>query len=278
MPPFLQKTVVREGFLEGVGIHSGEKAKIFLSPLPPDSGIQFFKDGRFVEVLGKAERSAERGMASRCSSVGEGPDRILTVEHLLAAAIGMGVTNLKINIQGNEIPGVDGSSLPFVQLFKELGVKEQEKEAYVWKIREPIFCSQPMKAVAMFPADRLEISYVLDYPHPHLKNQKADFVLTAGTFENEIASARTFCTEKEARELTRHGFGLGANPENTVVVREDGAHLKSLRSQDECVRHKILDILGDLSFLGNPVVGRIVALRSGHSLNHELVKAIRRQA
>ena len=134
-----------------------------------------------------------------------------------------------------------------------------------------------MKSICIYPADEFSISYTLDYDHPYLKNQTVDFMLTPELFESQIAPARTFCTEKEARQLQKKGFGLGATEDNTLVVRDDGSHRKGLRFADECARHKVLDILGDLSLLGFPVLGRVVGLRSGHSLNQKLVHQIRAQ-
>ena len=122
-----------------------------------------------------------------------------------------------------------------------------------------------------------EINYCLDYDFPYLRNQKAGFVISSGTFEKEIAPARTFCTSDEARELKQRGFGLGGSPENNIVVSPDGGHIKSLRFTDEFARHKILDMIGDLSLLGFPVLGRVIGIRSGHALNRELVQAIRKQ-
>ena len=276
-PAEKQKTIAREGSLEGIGLHSGEPSKVFFKPAGPDTGIRFSKKGTFIAALTRESDFVFPDTSVRCSYVGDGESRILTVEHLLAALQGMGISNLSVDVHGPEIPGLDGSALPFVRLFKELGVIEQDRPKDVYKVTEPIFCYDETRAICIYPADEFSVAYILDYEHPYLRNQKADFRLAPDIFEKEIAPARTFCTEKEAEELPKHGLGRGADRGNTVVVTQDGSHQKTMRFQDECARHKVLDILGDLNLLGFPVMGRVVGLRSGHSLNRKLVHEIKRQ-
>ena len=272
-----QMTLAREGSLSGIGIHTGESCAVTFKPAPVDSGVRFFRDGRPVGRLSAEEGSVASSDPLRCSFVGEGADRILTVEHLLASLRGLGLTNLVVDVRGPEIPALDGSALPFVRLFRGLGLVDQGKPADFYRIQEPIFCYDDKKAIAIYPSDDFSVSYVLDYDHPHLRDQKFDFSLTPEGFESQVAPARTFCTDTEARELQRSGFGRGASPENTLVVAQDGSHVAGLRFADECVRHKVLDILGDFSLLGYPVLGRVVAVRSGHTLNRQLVQAIKKQ-
>ena len=277
MKPATQKTVSREGKLSGTGLHTGKPCTVVLRPAAADTGLSFFRDGRFVGRPSGDGDFAPSAETLRCSFVGDEKDRILTVEHLLAALRGLGITNLAIDVTGPEIPGLDGSALPFVRLIKEIGLADQQKALDFYRISEPIFCYDKTKAIAIYPAESFSISYVLDYEHPYLRDQKVDFELTPEAFEAEIAPARTFCTDQEARELQKRGFGLGASAENTLVVTENGSHRSQLRFENEPARHKVLDILGDMQLLGFPVLGRIVAIRSGHSLNRRLAQEIKKQ-
>ena len=213
----------------------------------------------------------------RCTAVGKARNRILTVEHFLAAAWCLGLSNLETHVEGSEMPALDGSALGFVRFFKKLGIRKQARKRTVWRIREPIFFAEPGKAIQALPAKTLSVSYILDYPHPALKNQSVYFSADAKTFEKEIAPARTFCTDVEAASLKKQGFGGGADTSNTLVMTPKGPLRNRLRFKDECARHKALDLLGDLSLLGHGLSGRIVGLRSGHALNRQLVEEIRRQ-
>ncbi len=274
-----QKTLAREGTMEGIGLHTGERSRVAFKPAPPGSSVQIFKNG--VRVLtgdnSSSEATVRAGQSLRCTSIGEAQNQIQTIEHLLAALAGLEITNVRIDVSGSEIPGLDGSALPFVQFLKSLGLAEQQEPREVFRLREPLFCHEEGKAIAAYPAEDFSVAYILDYPHPFLRDQKADFVVTPEVFEKEIAPARTFCTEEEAREIRKLGLGLGANFENTLVISEKGAVHNTLRFDNECARHKVLDILGDLNLLGFALEARIVAIRSGHALNHQLASAIAAQ-
>jgi UDP-3-O-[3-hydroxymyristoyl] N-acetylglucosamine deacetylase / 3-hydroxyacyl-[acyl-carrier-protein] dehydratase len=272
-----QRTLSAEARLSGNGLHTGKPASIVFKPAPAGSGIRFFKDGKPVAGPGRSRLGDGSSDSLRCSSLGADGARILTVEHLLASLSGLGITNLDVFVQGDEVPALDGSAAEFVKLFTKTGLTEQSGQVEFYRIREPIFCYDNLKSIAIHPAEEFSVSYVLDYEHPHLRDQKVDFTLTPGVFEREIAPSRTFCTEKEALELPKHGIGLGATPANTLVVKDDGSHVQGLRFPDECARHKVLDIVGDLSLLGFPVLGRVVGIRSGHALNLQLVEAILKQ-
>ena len=264
-----QKTICRKGSLSGAGLHTGMACVVSFKPAPVDSGIQFFHEGKQLDYLAAHHL--------RCTAIGTEKNQIKTVEHLLAALSALGISNIRVDVDGAEIPGFDGSALPFVKHFKELGICEQDKANEVYKITEPIFCFENNKAISIYPAEVLSIAYILDYPHPYLRNQKVDFKITPDIFEKEVAPARTFCTQKEALELKKAGFGLGANHDNTLVIGDHGALNNRLRFEDECARHKVLDIIGDLSLLGFSILGRVVGIRSGHALNGKLVEQIKKQ-
>ncbi|MBI4432219.1 MAG: UDP-3-O-[3-hydroxymyristoyl] N-acetylglucosamine deacetylase [Candidatus Omnitrophica bacterium] len=267
-----ERTLRREGHLEGIGIHTGEKVKVSFEPAPEGTGIVFSQ----ASTPTAADKNFSTNGSLRSTTVSAAGVRIRTVEHLMAALFGLGICNLKIHIQGSEMPGLDGSALDFILFFKQIGVVDQTRPREFYKIKEPIFCHNKTAAIAIYPADEFSVAYTLDYPHPLLKNH-VDFTLSPEVFENEIAPARTFCTEEESRFLRSEGLGLGATHENTLVVSEKGVVGNRLRFPDECARHKVLDILGDVSLLGFGLVGRIVGLRSGHALNQKLIEAIKKE-
>ncbi|MBI3252550.1 MAG: UDP-3-O-[3-hydroxymyristoyl] N-acetylglucosamine deacetylase [Candidatus Omnitrophica bacterium] len=271
-----QKTIIRQGSLEGVGLHTGARVKVTLRPAPAGHGIRFSQVPGSSETNGRAPAApAEESL--RCTSIVSEELNIKTVEHLLAALFGLGISNLRIEVDGPEIPGMDGSALPFVKWIKNLGIVEQAETRETFQIQSPIFCHEPGKALAIYPAGEFSVAYTLDYPMASLRDQKVDFTLTPETFESQIAPARTFCTDEEARVLQKQGFGLGATHENTLVISEKGVVQNTLRFPDECARHKVLDILGDMNLLEFSVAGRVVGLRSGHSLNRALIEAIQKQ-
>ena len=272
-----QKTILKEGRISGTGLHSGKICEVFFKPGAAGTGIHFFKAGRSIGVVGSGDTAFSHEGVARCSAIGSGDLRVLTVEHLLAAIYGLGISNLAVDVHGEEIPGVDGSALPFVELFRKLGIADQKEKRAAYRVSEPIFCHENGKAISIYPSERFEVSYCLDYDYPGLRNQKAEYTISSEIFESQIAPCRTFCTQDEARELKQRGFGLGGTPENNIIVSPDGSHEKGLRFPDECVRHKILDVVGDLSLLGFPVLGKVIGIRSGHSLNRKLVQEIRRQ-
>ncbi len=262
-----EKTVAREGVLSGIGVHEGRPCTLNVKPAAARSGVRFFREGRELKSV---------SAGGRCTALSDGTLELKTVEHLLSAFSALGVANAEVHADGPEVPVLDGSALPFVHWLKELGIKEQDAEREVFRVTEPIFCGDARRAVCVYPADGFSVSYVLDYEHPALKDQKVDFTVTPATFEREIAPARTFCTAEEAELLKSKGFGRGATNENTVVYSAEGA-VTPLRFPDEAARHKALDLIGDLALLGFALSGRVIALRGGHELNRQLVEAIRRQ-
>ncbi|MFA5156971.1 MAG: bifunctional UDP-3-O-[3-hydroxymyristoyl] N-acetylglucosamine deacetylase/3-hydroxyacyl-ACP dehydratase [Candidatus Omnitrophota bacterium] len=274
-----QRTIEKEVSAEGIGLHTANKIKVILKPAAEGSGIEFVRvdlpDKPVIKVAFNNAISQSRSL--RRSSVGrEGVD-VHTIEHLMAAATGVGIDNLRIEINGNEVPGLDGSSLSFIELFLKAGIREQEKERQYFVVREPIYVEEDSASIVAVPFDGFKISYTLNYDHPFLKTQFKSLEINADSFKSELAPARTFCLEEEASELRQQGVGKGANYENTLVVGKDGVVKNKLRFDDEFIRHKMLDLMGDLSLAGMPIKGHIIALRSGHSLNMKLVKKISQQ-
>ncbi len=263
-----QRTVSREGRIEGVGLHTGRPSAVTVRPAPENAGFRFSKDGRPVDSTKAGGR--------RCTEIGEGRNAVQTVEHFLAALSGLGVTNAEIGIDGDELPALDGSALGYAQFLKGLGLSDQRSPRRVYAVTEPLFVHEGMAAIAVYPSERASYSYVLDYPHPALRAQKVEYEPSPEAFVRDLAPARTFCTEKEADEIRAQGLGLGADLRaNALVIGERGPVGNTFRLPDECARHKLLDLVGDLALFGAEVRGRFVALRSGHALNRKLVEELK---
>ena len=274
-----QKTIQREISLKGVGIHTANKVSITFKPADIDTGVTFIRTDLAAKPLIKASVEYLLPQASnlRRTSIGRDGVQIHTIEHLLAALSGLGIDNIRVEIDNNELPGLDGSSLGFVEALIEAGIKEQEKGRRYYSIKEPIFIEEDGVSIVAVPSSEFKISYTVSYNHPLLKVQFLELTINPGAFKNELASARTFCLEEEAIELRQQGMGLGANYENTIVLGKGGVIKNKLRFEDEFIRHKMLDLLGDLYVLGQPLKGHIIAVKSGHTINLKLLRKIEQQ-
>jgi UDP-3-O-acyl N-acetylglucosamine deacetylase len=272
---FPEKTLRRPVLLAGVGVHTGRAVSVRVEPAPAGTGIRFRRSDAGGGAFVRAAAGASAG--ERRSRVGTGASAVETVEHLLAAASGLGLANLFVTIEGPEVPILDGSALGFVRAFLRAGLKAQGAEREVWRVPEPLFIADGGAALAVLPDDAFRVTYTLDYAHPALRGQTVSFDVTEKTFVKDIAPARTFCTEEEALVLRRRGLGRGADTRNTLVMTPRGPKENRLRFRDECARHKVLDLVGDLALLGFAVRGHVVAIRSGHALNHRLLRLILNQ-
>ena len=274
-----QKTIERIVSVSGIGLHTANKVNITFKPADIDTGINFIRidipDKPVIKV--SIENVVFQPRSLRRTSLAKDNVYVHTIEHLMSALSGLGIDNLIIEIDNDEVPGLDGSALDFIKLLSSAGLKEQEKERRYFSLKEPIFVEDEGASIIALPFDSFRISYTLSYNHPVLAAQYKDIDFNNEKFEQEIASARTFCLEGEADDLRKMGFGQGANYDNTLVVGKEGVLKNKLRYGDEFVRHKILDLTGDLYLLGCPVKAHIVALKSGHSLNMKLVKKIFQQ-
>lgn len=274
-----QRTIQKELSLKGMGLHTANKVKLTFKPAPEDSGINFIRidlpDRPMVRASVDHLLSPSRSW--RRSSVGSGQAEIHTIEHLMAALSGLAIDNIYIEIDNDEVPGMDGSSLNFFEILNEAGIKEQEKERQYFSIKEPIFQEEDGSSIIALPCSEFKVSYTLNYNHQLLETEFLELNLDSEVFKNEIASARTFCLEEEAAELQRQGLGRGANYDNTLVIGKNGVIKNKLRYQNEFIRHKILDLIGDLYLVGSPLKGHIIALRSGHSLNLKIARKINEQ-
>lgn len=263
--------------LEGRGLHSGTDVRMILRPAFPDSGIVF----RRTDAEGRPEIKAhvdqvvdvERGTVLESDGV-----RVRTVEHLLSAVVAAGLDNLVIEMDAEEPPAVDGSAAPFSELIENAGVEEQEAGASVWECRAPIQVEDGEARYTVVPDERHVVAATIEFDHPLIGRQHGSHVIEPETFVREIAPARTFGFLEDAEMLRAAGLARGADVGNTVVLTEDGLYEGvELRFEDEFVRHKIVDIVGDLALLGVRIRGQIVAERPGHRGNIALARAIAAQ-
>ncbi|MBI4636918.1 MAG: UDP-3-O-[3-hydroxymyristoyl] N-acetylglucosamine deacetylase [Candidatus Rokubacteria bacterium] len=267
-----QRTIRKPVSFEGVGLHSGKHAQVTLSPAPADCGIVFRVAGHADPILATPESVVDSYYAT---TVGKNGARIQTIEHLMAAAAGLGIDNLAVEVDGVEIPAADGSSKPFVALLTAAGRTEQPARRRPIVIPYPIRVGTGARWIQIVPSTTFRISYTLDNDHPAIGTQVLSCVPTERLFVEAFAPARTYGFLKDVGALRRKGLALGGSLDNAVVVGKRGA-LNGLRYADEFVRHKILDLIGDLAILGRPIVGHVIARNAGHGLNLELAVAIHR--
>jgi UDP-3-O-[3-hydroxymyristoyl] N-acetylglucosamine deacetylase len=251
----------------GVGVHSGLPVSLTVGPAPVDAGFIFVRtglEGADREVSATSESVISTEFATVLGD-SEGP-LVSTAEHVLAALRGMGVDNAIIEIDGPEVPIMDGSAAPFVYLLQEAGIKRLSTGRRFLKILRPIAISQGDKRIAIYPSDHFKVTYSISFDHPLLRHQARTLRVTEESFAEEIAPARTFCFLKEVEMLRQNGLALGGSLDNAIVIGETGV-LNALRFEDEFVRHKILDVVGDLALVGHPIIGHVVAHRGGHALH-----------
>jgi len=268
----LQKTLKRESGCVGIGLHSGRKVKLTLRPAPADTGIVFKRlDRGDCEIPATSDHIARLNHAT-CLS--KDSVRIETVEHLLAALAALGVDNAIVELDAPEVPIMDGSAAPFIYLIHEAGIRSLARQRSYMKLTRPVAVESNGRQVAAYPSDSLRVSYTISFDHPLLRHQQRSFEIEEESFVEEIAPARTFGFLKDVEQMRQAGLALGGSLDNAIVLGEAGVLNNRLRFSDEFVRHKILDILGDLSLLGRPLLAHIVAVRAGHNLHSQLVRQI----
>jgi UDP-3-O-[3-hydroxymyristoyl] N-acetylglucosamine deacetylase len=260
-----QRTLRRSVSCAGIGLHSGKKVTLTLKPAPANSGIRF----RRTDLGGLEIDATVRNVAGIQYATGLARDEgsVETVEHLLAALVSLGIDNVVVELNHPEVPIMDGSAAPFVYLIQEAGVRTLAAPRRFLRITRPVELVRGDKRIAVYPSDELRVTYSISYDHPLLRHQARATTISESVFVDEIAPARTFTVLKEVELLRQHGFALGGSLENAVVVGEAGVLNHPLRFDDEFVRHKILDVIGDMALLGFPVIGHLVAHRGGHALH-----------
>jgi len=272
-----QRTIGREFELEGLGLHTGNTIRLKCKPAPPNSGIKFIR----VDLDEPEEVSAvvtsipAEAQAFRNTSIGGGKATIHTVEHLLAACYGLQIDNLVIEITGNEPPEPEGGYGAYVRAFREAGIEAQGVPVEVFEIDRVITLCEDGVEIHAVPSDKFRVSFTIQYDNHLIGTQYATFALTPEVFASEIAPARTFVLMEDVERLREMGLIKGGSLGNALVFREgEIMNQEPLRFPDECVRHKILDLVGDLSLLGSPIKGHIYAVKSGHSANIRFVRKL----
>ena len=271
-----QKTLVGAAIIAGVGVHTGRRVRLAVRPAAPGTGIVFVRtdvsdrDNR-IPVSGEAVVDARLNtMIQNAAGV-----QLSTIEHLMAAFAALGVSNAVVEVDGPELPILDGSALPFVQLLDRSGFRPQSTPVRYVEILEPIRVQDGDKTAALLPCDRYEMRFEIDFPSPVIGNQVIDFVVDEATFRREIMAARTFGFAHEVEALRQAGLARGGSLENAVVIDGDVIlNPGGLRMDREFVRHKALDAIGDLYVLGAPLLGRYEGVKAGHAINNKLVRAL----
>jgi UDP-3-O-[3-hydroxymyristoyl] N-acetylglucosamine deacetylase len=271
-----EKTLVGPAIIAGVGVHTGRRVRLAVRPAPTGTGIVFVRtdvsdaDNR-IPVSGEAVVDARLN-----TMIANGAGTTLsTIEHLMAAFAALGVSNAIVEVDGPELPILDGSALPFVQLLDRAGFRRQPRAVRYVEILEPVRVEDGDKSAVLLPCDRYEMRFEIDFPSKVIGNQVVDFVVDEETFRREIMAARTFGFAHEVEALRQAGLARGGSLENAVVI--DGDQILNpggLRMDREFVKHKALDAIGDLYVLGAPLLGRYEGVKAGHAINNKLVRAL----
>jgi len=262
-----QRTLRRSISCAGIGLHSGRKVTLSLKPALADTGIRFRRcdqDGMEVPATVK-----HVGGINYATGLSRDAVRVDTVEHLLAALVSLGIDNVIVELNSPEVPIMDGSASPFIELIQRAGVRQLGAARRYLKVLRPLSLSRGNKSIALYPSDQFRVTYSIAFDHPLLQHQSMTLEINEETFADEIAPARTFTFLKEVEMLRQQGLALGGSLENAIVIGETGVLNGRLRFEDEFVRHKILDVIGDMALLGYPLVGHLVAHRGGHALHTE---------
>ena len=271
---YTQQTVRDNVSCTGIGLHCGEKVSLTIKPAPAGSGIRFIRkdlpDASFVKAC--YENVVDTHLST---TIGCNGTTVSTVEHIMAAFFGLGIDNAIVEIDGPEVPIMDGSSAPFIFLLNSVGIKKQKAPKEFIIIKKPLKVEEGNRSISILPSNELKITYTIDFSHPMLKNQKYEMCFSGKDFVNEISRARTFGFLSDVNALRDAGLAMGGSLDNAIVIdefrilNEDG-----LRYKDEFVRHKILDFIGDIAVLGMPVIGHFVVQKSGHFLNQAMLKKL----
>jgi len=265
----LQNTIRQPVKTEGIGLHTAVHSHVRLRPASADTGIVFRRtdlDNFEIEAHG---RNVAR--VSYATSLMKNGVLLSTTEHLLAALYSSGIDNVYVEIDALELPILDGSALPFVQLLEEAGVRPLRKRRKYLKVVKPLEISEGDRHIGIYPADEFRVRCFIDFPHPLIRQQETELVVGSESFCRELAPARTFTFTDEIEKLRAMGLIRGGSLENAIVLTADGLFQGDLRFRDEFSRHKALDLIGDLALLGRPLKGLVVAHKAGHALHTRLV-------
>jgi UDP-3-O-[3-hydroxymyristoyl] N-acetylglucosamine deacetylase len=267
-----QTTIQRQVETQGIGLHTGVRGKVRLVPAPPDTGIVFRRtDLDFFPIEAQGHNVARVSYATSLMKQGV---LLSTTEHLLAAIYSCGIDNIYIDIDAIEVPILDGSAEPFMQLIDKAGLRKLRRRRRFLKVIEPVEVVEDGRRIAIYPADEFHVRCYVDFPHPQVGQQEVEMVVDAESFRRVLSRARTFCFESDIEPLRAMGLIRGGSLENAIVLTTDGIMNGPLRFPDEFGRHKALDLIGDLALVGLPLLGRVEARKAGHSLHTQLVSRL----
>lgn len=275
LSPRRQGTIRQRVEAEGVGLHSGAAARVALRPGAVGAGIRFERtdlEGFVVEA-----NAANIAQVSYATSLMKRGVLISTTEHVLSALVGLEMDNVVVELDNLEVPILDGSALPFVQMIDRARPRMLPRPRRYMRIRKAVELEEGNKFIGVYPDDGYRVSYAINFPHPVIGRQRLELELTAENYRREIAPARTFGFLRDVQALRRQGLIRGGSMDNAVVLDEDRVANGPLRFPDEFVRHKVLDLIGDLALLGHPLLGYVKADRAGHALHTALVKRLARE-
>ena len=270
-----QQTILNSISVKGIGLHTGNLVQLTLEPAAVDNGIKFIRvDKKNDNVIEAIWSNVSETVLSTTISNSYGV-KISTIEHLMSALSGLHIDNLNIYINANEVPIMDGSSKPFVEMIEEIGIKQQSKKRKLLNVKKSIEVSENNTSVKIVPNNQFSIDFEIDFPSKIVSKQSCQLQLINGNYKTDIAAARTFGFEKDVKYLRSNGLALGGSLDNAVVVGENEILNKDgLRYTDEFVRHKILDSIGDLYLAGSPIIGYFYGNKSGHYLNNQLLRKL----
>jgi UDP-3-O-[3-hydroxymyristoyl] N-acetylglucosamine deacetylase len=271
---FNQRTLNAPVSCQGVGLHSGAAVTLTLRPAPADHGVVFVRTdlARPVSIPATAEHVVDTALAT---TLGKDGIRISTVEHLLGALVGLGLDNVRVELDGAEVPIMDGSAHPFAFLVQSVGVRVQDAPKSFVVVKKSVQVRDGDKEASLSPCDRFRIDVAIDFRHPLVSRQRLEMDFSGRAFVREVSRARTFGFLRDVERLKAAGLALGGSLDNAIVV-DDFSILNpdGLRYPDEFVRHKALDAMGDLALFGHPVIGHLKAVKSGHALHLRLVRQV----
>jgi UDP-3-O-[3-hydroxymyristoyl] N-acetylglucosamine deacetylase len=270
-----QHTVASPAIFAGVALHSGQRVRVSIRPAPAGSGVVFVRTD--VEGDNRVRAAADQVVQTRlCTVIGNDSGvTVATIEHLMAALAALEVDNAVVELDGPEVPIMDGSALPFIQMLDRAGLRRQDAERLYIEVLDEVAAIDGDKSARLLPCDHFEVAFEIDFSSPAIGRQRVDLTVTEDSFRRELADCRTFGFLAEVQALREAGLARGGSLENAVVIDGDRVlNPEGLRRPDEFVRHKALDAVGDLYVLGAPLLGRFEGVRAGHALNNLAVRAL----
>jgi UDP-3-O-[3-hydroxymyristoyl] N-acetylglucosamine deacetylase len=271
-----QNTLAGTASVSGVGVHSGKPATLTIRPAGEGTGVVFVRadvTDRDADIPALATRVTTTELGTNMTN--DAGVSVATVEHFLAACAGLGIDNVRAELDGPELPILDGSSKPFVELIEQAGVKPQAAPKRILKILKPVEVKHGAKSARLSPGEGFTMKVAIDFPTKAIGRQEISFTMAPGAFARDVAWARTFGFAHQAEQLHAMGKGLGASMDNTVVIENDAViNPGGLQAKDEFVRHKLLDVIGDLFLAGGTIEGLYEAEQPGHALNNQLLRAV----